>query len=249
MYDFRQSERTIISHDLIKRKDVSGPPSRLRLDPLILTLIHDTQAKSSIGSEVLNVELRAIADFLFEVGMLKRTPRSGFQFLGTGKETVAEHSLRTAIIGYVLARMSGNLSTERVVFMCLFHDLVEARTGDLNYVNKKYVKADEALAVRDMTAGLPFGEEIRGLAEEFNERASAEALAAHDADQIEMILQLKELGDLGNRYAPDWISAAMKRLRTDQGKRLARSILNTDFAAWWFKEKENEWWVNADRSD
>jgi putative hydrolase of HD superfamily len=25
-----------------------------------------------------------IADFLFEVGMLKKTPRSGFQFLGSG---------------------------------------------------------------------------------------------------------------------------------------------------------------------
>ena len=47
------------------------------------------------------VDLKAIADFLFEVGMLKRTPRSGFQFLGTGHETVAEHSLRAAVIGYV----------------------------------------------------------------------------------------------------------------------------------------------------
>ena len=97
------------------------------------------------------MELKAIADFLFEVGMLKRTPRSGFQFLGTGRETVAEHSLRCAVIGYVLARMSGDISTERVVFMCLFHDLVEARTGDLNYVNKKYVQANESAALRDMT--------------------------------------------------------------------------------------------------
>jgi putative hydrolase of HD superfamily len=195
------------------------------------------------------VELKAIADFLFEVGMLKRTPRSGFQFLGTGSETVAEHSLRAAVIGYVLARMSEKLDKERVVLMCLFHDLVEARTGDLNYVNKKYVKADETAAVRDMTVNLFFGEEIRNLADEFNDRKTPEAEAAHDADQIEMILQLKELGDLGNRYAPEWISAAVKRLRTQDGKQLARSILNTDFSAWWFKEKENEWWVNADRSE
>jgi len=191
------------------------------------------------------VELKEIADFLFEVGMLKRTPRSGFQFLGTGRETVAEHSLRCAVIGYVLARMSGELATERVVLMCLFHDLVEARTGDLNYVNKKYVNADETAAVRDMTARLPFGEEIRGLTEEFNERSTPESETAHDADQIEMILQLKELGDLGNRYSKDWISSAMKRLRTETGKHLARSILNTDFSAWWFKEKEDEWWVNG----
>jgi putative hydrolase of HD superfamily len=195
------------------------------------------------------LELKAIADFLFEVGMLKRTPRSGFQFLGTGRDTVAEHSLRCAVIGYVLARMSGKLATERVVLMCLFHDLVEARTGDLNYVNTKYVEADEAAALRDMTNSLPFGDEIRSVTEEFNERATPESNSAHDADQIEMILQLKELGDLGNRYAPDWISAAMKRLRTEQGKRLARSILNTDFSAWWFKEKNDEWWVNGGREE
>jgi putative hydrolase of HD superfamily len=195
------------------------------------------------------LELKAIADFLFEVGMLKRTPRSGFQFLGTGRDTVAEHSLRCAVIGYVLARMSGKLSTERVVLMCLFHDLVEARTGDLNYVNKKYVEADEAAALRDMTNSLPFGEEIRSVTEEFNERVTPESDSAHDADQIELILQLKELGDLGNRYAPDWISAAIKRLRTEHGKRLARSILNTDFSAWWFKEKNDEWWVNGGREE
>ena len=94
------------------------------------------------------MELKAIADFLFEVGMLKRTPRSGFQFLGTGKETVAEHSLRCAVIGYTLSRMSDKSDTSRVVLMCLFHDLVEARTGDLNYVNKRYVIADEKSAVK-----------------------------------------------------------------------------------------------------
>lgn len=195
------------------------------------------------------MELKKIADFLFEVGMLKRTPRSGFQFLGTGKETVAEHSLRCAAIGFVLARMSGRLAADRVVYMCLFHDLVEARTGDLNYVNKRYVKADEEAAVRDMTSGLPFGDEIRRLTEEFNERSTPEAEAANDADQIEMILQLKELGDLGNRYSRDWISSAMKRLRTEDGKRLARSILNTDFSAWWFKERDDEWWVNGGRPE
>ena len=195
------------------------------------------------------MELKAIADFLFEVGMLKRTPRSGFQFLGTGNETVAEHSLRSAVIGYVLAKMDGSLTTERVVLMCLFHDLVEASTGDLNYVNKRYVKADEEAAVRDMTADLPFGEEIRQLTDEFNRRDTAESYAAHDADQIEMILQLKELGDLGNRYSRDWIVSAMKRLRTEGGRRLARSILNTDFSSWWFKEKEDEWWVHGDRPE
>lgn len=75
------------------------------------------------------MELKAIADFLFEVGMLKRTPRSGFQFLGTGKETVAEHSLRCAVIGYTLSRMSGAGDTAKVVLMCLFTILLRQGLG------------------------------------------------------------------------------------------------------------------------
>ncbi|MBW1775527.1 MAG: HD domain-containing protein, partial [Deltaproteobacteria bacterium] len=47
--------------------------------------------------------MKALINFLFEVGMLKKTPRSGYQFLGTGQESVAEHSFRTAIIGYMLS--------------------------------------------------------------------------------------------------------------------------------------------------
>ncbi len=49
--------------------------------------------------------MRDIADFLFEVGMLKKTPRSGFQFLGSGCESVAEHVLQTLYIGYVLCKL------------------------------------------------------------------------------------------------------------------------------------------------
>ena len=32
---------------------------------------------------------KKIANFLFEVGILARTPRSGFHFLGTGDQRVA----------------------------------------------------------------------------------------------------------------------------------------------------------------
>jgi len=46
-----------------------------------------------------------IANLLFEAGMLKRTPRTGLQFLGSGSESVAEHAFRVTFIGYVLARL------------------------------------------------------------------------------------------------------------------------------------------------
>jgi len=185
-----------------------------------------------------------IANFLFEAGMLKRTPRSGFQFLGSGAESVAEHIFRTVYVGYVLGKMHGEADVDRIVKMCLFHDLPEARTGDLNYVNKKYVKVDEEKAVAELAGTVPFGGEIEELIREFNEGNTTEALLARDADQIEMILALKEYKDLGNVYADEWLDFAIKRLVSDVAKNLAGIIVETDSSLWWFSDK-GDWWVNA----
>lgn len=188
--------------------------------------------------------MERIANFLFEAGMLKRTPRTGFQFLGSGAESVAEHIFRTVYIGYTLGRMTEGVNTERIIKMCLFHDLPEARTGDLNYVNKKYVKANEQKAVDDLAATLPFGEEIKELILEFLEGQTLEARLSHDADQLEMILALKEYKDLGNKYADEWLAFALKRLKTDTALKLAQSIIETDSSLWWFSDK-SDWWVHG----
>lgn len=190
--------------------------------------------------------MERIANFLFEAGMLKRTPRTGFQFLGSGAESVAEHIFRTVYIGYTLGRLTEQADTDRIIKMCLFHDLPEARTGDLNYVNKKYVKADESRAVNDLAATLPFGEEIRALILEFLKGESLEARLAQDADQLEMILALKEYKDLGNKYADEWLDFAIKRLKTDIARELSGKILETDSSLWWFSDK-GEWWVHGPR--
>lgn len=185
-----------------------------------------------------------IAKFLFEVGMLKKTPRTGLQFLGSGEESVAEHVFRVAIIGYTLARLHSDVDELKILKMCFFHDLPEARTGDLNYVNKKYVIVDEKKAVQDFAETIPFGTDIQEMIEEFNRAETMEARLANDADQLELILMLKEHKDLGNKYAEEWISFALKRLRTEAAQNLARSILETDSTAWWFAEK-NDWWING----
>jgi len=101
--------------------------------------------------------LRPIANFLFEVGMLRRTPRSGLQFLGSGTDSVAEHILRVSYLAFVMGRIVPQVDSQRLLLMCMLHDLPEARTGDLNYENKKYVTVDEPKAIRDLAAPLPFG--------------------------------------------------------------------------------------------
>jgi putative hydrolase of HD superfamily len=188
--------------------------------------------------------MKNIANFLFEAGMLKRTPRSGFQFLGSGAESVAEHIFRTTYVGYALGKMKKDVDVDRLIKMCLFHDLPEARTGDLNYVNKKYVTPDEKKAVKDLTETLPFGGELLEIITEYEEGKTPEALLARDADQLEMILALKEYKDIGNRYAEEWLGFSLKRLRTETAITLARVILETDSSLWWFSDK-SDWWVTG----
>lgn len=179
--------------------------------------------------------------------MLKRIPRTGYQFLGSGGESVAEHCFRTAIIGYSLAKLSG-IDPCRVALMCLFHDLPEARTGDQNYMNKKYVKADEERALEDQLQGLPFRDEIQGLLRDFNRGSTKEAILARDADQLDLILELKVQLDLGNRQAKEWIYYAQKRLKTKEAIELAKKVLETDWTEWWF-DKESIWWINGPNED
>lgn len=191
--------------------------------------------------------MEALVNFLFEVGMLKKTPRTGYQFLGSGQESVAEHSFRTTIIGYILSLRESGADPMKTTLMCLFHDLHEARTGDHNYVNKRYVTIDEESAVRDLAKRLSFGESIIALTREFNACRSLEARIARDADQIDLILELKGQLDLGNKYADEWLSYAVKRLQTKSARDLARNILDTDSTDWWF-DKDTDW-VNGPSND
>ena len=193
--------------------------------------------------------MKEMAEFLFSAAMLRRTPRSGLQFLGSGRESVAEHVFQTMITGYTLAKMEleggGEIDEKRLLQLCLLHDLLEARTGDLNYVNKKYLEVDEAGALADMCRPLFFGAEMAELVKEFEQKESREAQLAADADQLALIVLVKEQHDLGNPYARKWLTVARQRLLTESGRALAKSLHESDWASWWFSKDSNEWWVNG----
>lgn len=192
-------------------------------------------------------QTKNIVNFLFEVGMLSKTPRSGFHFLGSGQQSVAEHTNRTVYIGYVLSIMNGAADNAKVMKMCLLHDLIEARTSDLNYVHQKYAEADEYKALEDLVNTLPFGKDIESTLLEYSERKSIESTLAKDADNLEWILSLKEETDTGNTRAQDWIPSAVKRLKTTEAKELAKTIIKTNSDEWWFANKEDEWWINRSK--
>jgi 5'-deoxynucleotidase YfbR-like HD superfamily hydrolase len=193
---------------------------------LFRTLMHNGKGKL----------MKNIANLLFKAKILKDIPRSGYQFLGAGQESVAEHSFGTAFIAYVMSQLEPDIDALRLISMCLVHDLPEAKTGDLNYVQKKYVTADENKAVADLTRNLPFGAALAGLLQEFNEGRTLEAKLARDADQLAFIIELKALADIGLHPPNKWLPFVCRRLQTETGRRLAQHVMETDRDAWWLEK-------------
>lgn len=189
-----------------------------------------------------------IVDFLFEVGMLAKTPRSGFFFLGSGEQSVSEHICRVSYIGFALSMMAGDVDINKVLKMCLFHDISEARISDLNYVHQKYTERKEKEAVNDLVQSVPFGEEIEKIIEEYEQRDTKEAKLAKDADNLEFLLSLKEQTDIGNQRAESWIPSLLQRLITEEAKDLANTITKTDSDRWWFGNKSDGWWVHRNKN-
>jgi len=177
--------------------------------------------------------MKHIADLLFEAMILKKTPRSGFHFLGVGKESVAEHSFSTAFIAYTMSKMIEDIDSLKLISICLVHDLPEARTGDHNYVQKKYVAVDEEKAIIDATRNIPFGNSMSDLIMEYNAQETIESQLAYDADQLSFILDLKTVKDIGCNTPEQWLPVVQHRLKTDIGKQLAEAIMSTKWDAWW----------------
>lgn len=174
-----------------------------------------------------------LAKLFFECGQLKRLPRSGWSFAGIqNPESVADHSWRASLIGLVLAKME-NADENKVVKMCLLHDLAETRTGDMNRVNDKYIEnKGEQKAAEDILSGI-FKNDLLGIVEEYGQRETVEAVIAKDADLLELFTQAKEYRELGYGQVEDWMKNSKAALKTKSAKELAGKLENMDPTSWW----------------
>lgn len=180
-----------------------------------------------------------IADFLFESDTLGRTARSGFALLGAGSQSVAQHSFGVGITALALGRTHGSADVDRMIRMCLVHDLHEARTIDLHRLAKRYASIDRPQAVRDLADGLPFADELESLVEEFETGSTIEAKLCRDADRIELLVVLRQLLDNGSKHAESWSVDIRRRLETNEGEQLADAIGGGDPHAWQFREPDS----------
>jgi putative hydrolase of HD superfamily len=165
-------------------------------------------------------ELEGMIGYLYELGLLKRLPRAGWLVAGIDQpESVAEHSFRTAIIGYLLAGIEG-ADPARTALLRLFHDPQESRIGDVPLVGKRYVvTAPNPQVTADQVAGFPeeIGEAVRALVDDYERQDSAEARLARDADKLECLIQAREYQAQGHDVQP-WVESAAAALRSETAR-------------------------------
>ena len=178
-----------------------------------------------------------VAKFLYEMGQLKRVKRSGWWIAGVkDPESVAEHTFRTAVIAYLLARLQG-ADTGKAVLMALFHDLPETRTNDAHRIVRRYAdwRGVDQKAMTEQSKRLPdeVANEVVSLFEEFEKEVSSEAKLARDADLLECLIQAREYQALGYQDVADWILNTQTALMTESAKAIAAECLRTEPKEWW----------------
>ena len=172
--------------------------------------------------------MQEIVDFLFEVGMLKLIPRSGWFKVGIRyPESVAEHSFRTALMAFLITYFeTGDFDKAcKAGVLGLIHDLNEARTLDLHKLSRKYVNVDESV-LKEQLKILP--KELRNKIEkEFEELE----VFVKDADRLELLFQAKEYSEV---YPSAMEYTKNLKFETETAKRLAEVARSSDHR-WWLK--------------
>ena len=145
---------------------------------------------------------------------LKDTIRHSFT-PGGRPESVAEHTFRIALMAYWMRDEFPEADMDKVIRMCLIHDLGECFTGDIPTFDK--TEQDEITEERLLyqwvdSLPAPYSSDMRALYEEMAERKTTEARIYKALDGLEAVIQHNEADlstwtdheyDLNMRYADD----------------------------------------------
>lgn len=171
-------------------------------------------------------EYESIITFVKELERLKDVTRTAWT--GKGRpESVAEHSWRMALFVLALEDDFHDVDLNKVIRICLLHDLGEAYEGDISAtiaVHPEHKRQSEEKALFQLLA--PLSESIRcklmALWREYNQGETKEAKLAKAIDKMETIIQHNQ-GDnpvdfdyafnlqYGKEYA--WCDPVIKSIR------------------------------------
>ena len=136
----------------------------------------------------------AFLTLLSQVEKLKNTTRHSWTSADR-HESVAEHSFRLCIMAYFLQEEFLQINMDKVMKMCLFHDIGEAFTGDIpSFEKEDHDEKKEEEAINQWLLSLPayYQKELRPLFEEMTAMQTQEALFYKALDKLEVVLQHEE---------------------------------------------------------
>lgn len=185
------------------------------------------------------MDIDKITNFFFEIATLRRLTRSHRQMIQEVNDNVSDHSFRVTVIGMILANLE-KCDQNKVLKMCLFHDVIEARTGDANFINQQYVDLHEKEAREDQMKGLPIGEEILQILREYERRESKESIVAKDADLLDQMILQQEYFYKDSKNREIWQNHTEKSLKTESAKELGRKIRESNPFEWLYQLSEDK---------
>lgn len=165
---------------------------------------------------------------------------------GGRRESVAEHSWRITLMAYWVSDEFPEADLEKLMKMCLIHDLGEAFTGDIPTFDK--TEADEqkeGALLNEWVRSLPqpFADEMQALYQEMEERKTLEARIYKALDNLEALIQHNESDistwipleyDLQMTYGndkvqfSDYLIKLRDEVRNDSKRKIAENRRNTE---------------------
>ena len=160
---------------------------------------------------------RTLLDIISVAERLKDTTRHCYTRQGR-HESVAEHSWMMTLMAFFMKDEFPEVDMDKVIRMCIIHDLGEAFTGDIPSFDKtKENEEKEEKLLYEWVQSIPekYAEEMFALYEEMDKRETMEAKVYKAIDGLEAVIQhnISDLStwipleyELNQTYAADKVS-------------------------------------------
>jgi Predicted hydrolases of HD superfamily len=187
------------------------------------------------------MDVRDYLNILHVAEKLKDTPRHCTTSEGR-TESVAEHSWRISLMAFLLRSEFSEADTDKIIKMCLIHDLGECFTGDI----PTFIKTDNDRDVEDSLLNqwlksLPeeISKEMMSLYEEMDAQKTIESKIYKALDKLEALIQHNESPletwseneyELNKTYAfdtvafSDWLTELRKAILEDTLVKIEQGI-------------------------
>ena len=187
------------------------------------------------------MEARKLIDTMILAEKLKDTMRHCYTTNGR-RESVAEHCWMASLMAYFMKDEFPDVDMDKVIRMCLIHDLGEAFTGDIPSFEKSGGdEAREEALLHDWVKSLPepYCREMEELYREMAELETVEAKLFKAIDGMEAVVQHNESDlaswlpleyELNQTYASDkvgfspYLTGLREQMRQDTLRKISQQL-------------------------